>query len=136
MSESADPVARAFVDAINQHDVDALCELMAPEHRFTDSLGFVVEGREKMRAAWMGYFAMIPDYALAIEEVHCGGSVVVMLGEARGTYAPGGNLQPENRWKTPVALRARIEAGKVAEWRVYSDNEPIRQCMARGKERK
>ncbi len=131
MSESAEAVARAFVDAINGHDVEAICALMTPEHRFIDSLGNVVEGREKMRAAWKGYFGMVPDYTIAIEEVHGDASIVVMFGQAGGTYAPSGELQPENRWKTPAAFRARIEAGKVAEWRVYADNEPIRQLMVR-----
>jgi hypothetical protein len=26
-----------------------------------------------------------------------------------------------------------VEKGKVAEWRVFADNEPIRRCMATGK---
>jgi hypothetical protein len=56
--------------------------------------------------------------------------VVVILGEAGGTYAPGSQLLPENRWKTPVALLARVEDMKVAEWRAYADNEPMRRLMA------
>lgn len=59
------------------------------------------------------------------------GPIVVMLGVAQGTYAPHSELKAEDRWSTPAALRALIEDGKVAEWRVYCDNEPIRQCMAR-----
>ena len=133
MSESAEAVARAFAEAINRHDVDALCNLMTPQHRFVDSMGNVAEGREKMRAAWKGYFGIVPDYMIAIDESYGAGQVVVMLGEARGTYAPDGKLKPENRWKTPAVFRARIEEGKVAEWQVYADNEPIRQCMARSK---
>ena len=35
----------------------------------------------------------------------------------------------ENRWKTPVALRAAVEDGLIAEWQVYADNEPIREKM-------
>jgi hypothetical protein len=135
----------------------ALAELTAPGHRFIDSLGAVVEGREKMRAGWAGYFRMVPDYSIAVEETYCerkGGNadpstasatadsaqddsfflysapeVVVMLGVAQGTSAPDGLLRTENRWKTPVALRALIEDGKVAEWRVYADNEPLRRLM-------
>jgi hypothetical protein len=72
-----------------------------------------------------GIFRMVPDYTISIEEVYEDGFVVVMLGEARGTYAPDGKLQPENRWRTPAAFRALIDAGKVAEWRVYADNEPF-----------
>jgi ketosteroid isomerase-like protein len=68
MEISAENVARAFVRAINRQDVEGLAELMAPEHRFVDSLDNVVEGREKMRAAWSGYFRMVPDYSIAIEE--------------------------------------------------------------------
>jgi hypothetical protein len=30
---------------------------------------------------------------------------------------------------TPAAFRALIEDGKVAEWRVYADNEPLRRLM-------
>jgi ketosteroid isomerase-like protein len=121
------------VNAINRQDIDALMEMMTPEHRFVDSLGSVVEGREKMRAGWRAYFDMVPDYKIAVEETYRDGSVVVMLGEARGTFAPDGKMRAENRWKTPAAFRALVEKGKVAEWRVFADNEPIRRCMATGK---
>jgi hypothetical protein len=72
---------------------------------------------------------MVPDYSIAIDETYGDGSVVVMLGVAHGTYTADGNLRDENRWQTPAAFRAFIEDGKVAEWRVYCDNEPMRQKM-------
>jgi hypothetical protein len=57
-----------------------------------------------------------------------------MLGVARGTYSPDGQLRAENRWETPAAWRALVEYGPaedglVAEWRVYADNEPMRRLM-------
>jgi len=131
MNDPLESVAHAFVRAINRQNVDALAELMTPEHRFVDSLGSVTEGREKMRVAWAKYFRMVPDFTVAIEETFCDGPVVAMLGMAQGTYAPDGQLKPENRWTTPAAFRAFIQEQKVAEWRVYSDNEPIRQRMAK-----
>jgi uncharacterized protein (TIGR02246 family) len=132
MSDSPIAVAQAFVRAINRQDVEALASLMTADHRFIDSLGNLVEGREKMRAGWAGYFRMVPDYAIEIEETYCDGPVVVMLGTARGTYSADGSLKEENRWQTPAAFRAYIEKDKVAEWRVYCDNEPIRQRMGKG----
>ena len=129
MSDSAESVAQAFVRAINRQDVEALAELMTAGHRFIDGMGNLVEGREKMRAAWAGYFRMVPDYSIAVEETYCDGAVVAMLGVAEGTYAPDGILKLENRWKTPAAWRALIEDDKVAEWRVYADNEPMRRLM-------
>jgi ketosteroid isomerase-like protein len=131
MSESPITVAQAFVRAINRQSVEAIADLMTEDHRFIDSLGNRVEGREKMRAGWSGYFRIVPDYIIAIEETHCDGSVVVVFGMARGTYSPDGSINEENRWQAPAAFRAFIEGNKVAEWRVYCDNEPIRQKMAK-----
>jgi limonene-1,2-epoxide hydrolase len=129
MDNSAETVAKAFVRAINRQDVEGLVALMASEHRFVDSLGNVVEGREKMRAGWTAYFRMVPDYSIAVDESFCDGPVVLLLGFAEGTYAPAGEPKLENRWKTPAAIRVQVEHGLVTEWRVYADNEPIRRLM-------
>src|SRR6266568_6987489 len=131
-ASSPESVAHAFLRAINRQDVDALVALMSPAHRLVDSLGNVVEDREKLREGWAAYFRMVPDYAVAIEETYPSGPVVVMLGVAQGTFTRNGTLHPENRWQTPVAVRALVEDGLVAEWRVYADNEPIRKVIATG----
>jgi hypothetical protein len=146
IGHSAESVAQAFLRAINRQDVDRLAELMSPAHRFIDSLGNIVEGREKMRGGWAAYFRMVPDYSVAIEEFYPGGAptdrsssveggdpVVVMIGMASGTLTRDGKLKPEDRWQTPIAIRASIDDGLVAEWRVYADNEPIRKLMAKEK---
>ncbi len=136
MSEFAEAVAQAFVRAINRQDVEELAELMTEEHRFIDALGNVVAGRDRMRAAWKSYFGMVPDYTIAVEETYCDGPIVVQLGSAQGTYAGGRGTTAENRWETPVALRAFVDEGQVAEWRVYADNEPMRRLMARAGQRR
>ncbi len=125
-------VARAFVDRINAQDVGGLFALMTADHRFVDSLGNVVEGREAMKAGWTAYFGMVPDYKLTAEQWLADGLTVVLLGTASGTYSPDGSLDPKHRWSTPVACRATVHANLVAEWRVYADNEPIRQLMRGG----
>jgi len=131
MSELSIVVAQQFVRAINRQDVDAIAGLMTEGHRFIDSLGNTVTGSAAMRAGWAGYFRMVPDYSIAVEEAYSDGPVAILLGTAQGTYLAGGELKPENRWSTPVAIRAFVEDGKVAEWRVYADNEPIRKLMAK-----
>ena len=78
---------------------------------------------------------MIPDYTIAVDERFVDGPVVVLFGTGQGTYAGGGGTPEENRWSTPVALRALVENGKVAEWRVYADNEPLRQLMAASRQK-
>jgi ketosteroid isomerase-like protein len=128
---SPQSVTNAFLRALNRQDVDGMCALMSPGHRLVDSMGTLIEGREKMRAGWPAYFKMVPDYTLAIEETYVNGPVVLLFGQAQGTYTKTGKLDPENRWHTPIALRAFVEDGLIAEWRIYADNEPIRKLMAK-----
>jgi hypothetical protein len=34
-----------------------------------------------------------------------------------------------NRWRTPAAVRGLVADGKVAEWTIFADNEPIRKLI-------
>lgn len=129
MQDSAEVSAKAFIAAINRQDVEGLCSLTTENHRFVDSLGGETAGRETMRAAWLAYFELVPDYTIHVEETYRDGPVVVMLGAVQGTLAQEGQVKPENFWTTPAAIRARVENSQVAEWRVYADNEPIREKM-------
>jgi len=134
MPQTPEAVALAFVSADNRHDVAELARLMTGAHRFIDSLGNIVQGNDKMRAGWAGYFRIVPDYTVFVNETFSDGSTVVIFGLARGTYSEDGKtLLPKNVWQTPIALRAQIEEGNVAEWRVYADNEPIRRLMNQSK---
>ena len=123
-------VVLRFVAAVNAHDLAGIAALMTDDHRFVDSLGAVVGGAAQMREGWQAYFQMVPDYQIDVRETCFNGAVVVLLGAARGTYAPVGPQRPENQWETPSAWRAVVKGDRVAEWQVYADNEPIRQRIA------
>jgi len=122
-------VAQQFVDRINAHDVDGMLALMTSDHRMLDSLGNLMVGRDTMRSAWQGYFAMVPDYKISIDMTFAEGDDAILCGVAGGTYAPSGKMDPSNAWRTPVALRAKIRTDLVEERRIYADNEPIREKM-------
>ena len=49
-----------------------------------------------------------------------------MFGTAGGTIA-------EHAWEKPDAWRAVIENGLVKEWRVYADNKPVYDILAKSK---
>jgi hypothetical protein len=105
---------------------------MTSDHRFIDSLGDVVEGRDAMREGWKAYFAVVPDYKLEISHGFVatdGATEVMLVGLASGSYQSKGIRRPNSSWSTPAALRAAVRNDKVAEWQVYADNEPIRQQM-------
>jgi len=129
---SPQKVAEQFVTAINAHDVERLASLMTSDHRFIDSLGAVVEGRDSMRDGWKFYFAMVSDYHLEINRcfnAETAKDETMLAGIASGSCWSDGLKQPNSGWSTPVALRAVVRDGQIAEWQVYADNEPIRQQM-------
>lgn len=122
-----------FIDLINHRDADKLAELMTEDHVFVDSLGHSVRGREKMQAAWRGYFAFCPDYWVSHEEIVQHGNLVAIFGSAGGTIAANRKLPPENKWRTPAAWRAVVEGRLVKEWQVYADNKPVYDMIAKSR---
>ena len=120
-------VARDFADRNNAHDTQGLIALMSADHVLIDSLGNKVT-RPAIETGWAAYFAMVPDYWIRIDRAMAEGEVVALFGSAGGTYVPkGGEPKPENRWDTPAAWFATVREGKISQWRVYCDNEPIRE---------
>jgi ketosteroid isomerase-like protein len=120
-----------FLQLINERNVDRLVAMMTEDHVFTDSLGNTVRGRESMRAAWRGYYGLCPDYWISHEAIFQNGSAVAVFGAAGGIIAANGTLPPENKWRTPAAWLARVEGALVKEWRVYADNKPVYDILAK-----
>ena len=118
-----------FEHAINSRNPNAICSLMAGDGEFIDSLGNRIQGTEKLRAAWVGYFKMVPDYSISHSEIFAQGNTVAVFGSAQGTFSKDGQLAKENFWRTPAAWRAVVKDGKIVLWQVYADNEPIRAIM-------
>ncbi len=114
---NSEEVFISFVAAINRHDVPTPKTLMTSDHVFIDSLGHQAEGAALMDAGWRGYFAMCPDYWIRTD-------IVMAEGEA------GGSIDGVE-WKTPAAWKAVIREGRVAEWRVFADNKPVYEILAR-----
>jgi len=132
-NEPAVDTVLKFMTCINQHDVDTLAGYLSEDHIFIDSLGQSVGGREKMRSGWRAYVAFCPDYWVSHEEVFPSGKLVAVFGAAGGTIAAAGKLPPENKWRTSAAWLAIVEGGLVKEWRVYADNKPVYDILARSK---
>ena len=117
-------IFRQFVTAINSHNVKALTVLMTTDHVFVDSAGNSTRNATSMEVGWRGYFAMCPDYWIQADHVLAEGDEVLAAGEAGGTI-------DGVSWRTPAAWKAVIRDGKVAEWRVFADNKPVYEILAR-----
>jgi len=121
--DSAD-IFMQFVSAINNHDVQSLTALMTTDHVFVDSVGNRAHSAESMESGWRGYFAMCPDYWIHTDYVMMEDGVVLAGGEGGGTI-------DGVSWRTPAAWKAVIRDGKVMEWRVFADNKPVYEILAR-----
>ena len=104
-------VVRAFHDAINARDLDAVAALMTDDHRFVDSEGAVVDGKDACTDAWRGFFAAFPDYRNVFDDVRSPApGVVEVTGRSECSVAA---LDGPARW------RAVVRDHEVAEWSVF-----------------
>jgi len=117
-------ILERWLTAINRHDVTVLATLMAPAFVFVDSLGGEVQGVAKMTAGWQAYFAMCPDYWVRADHVMGDGPTLLLAGEAGGTI-------DGIPWKIPSAWSAVIRHGRIWEWRVFADNKPVYEILAK-----
>jgi limonene-1,2-epoxide hydrolase len=122
-------VVRAFVEAINRHDVAALAALMTADHAFVDAAGAVFTGRDAMTDGWRGYLAWFPDYQIEPETWFADGPTVAFFGRARGTFAVDGVPRLDRRWDLPAAWLAVVRGDLVAEWRVFCDTKTVFELM-------
>ena len=128
-SDNPIQVVLQFEELINSRNAEAIAAFMTADGAFLDSLGNRIQGAEKLRSAWAGYFKIVPGYSISHSEIFADGCTVAVFGSAQGTFSKDGQLDEGNFWKTPAAWRAVVKDGKIAVWQVYADNEPIRAIM-------
>ena len=93
---------------------------MSDDHKFIDSQGNEAVGKETMRAGWIGYFQLFPDYKLEVTDIFVQDDTVGAFGFASGTFQ-GLNDQKENYWRLPASWKAIIKNEKIQVWQIYAD---------------
>ena len=72
----------------------------------------------------------VPDYRISREDIFHNGDTVD-CSAALGTIRVNGELLPENTWQIPAAWRAVVRDSLIREWRVYTDNKPVYDILAK-----
>lgn len=120
-------IVLAFVNAINDHDVDKICELMTDDHIFIDGSGGQHTGKTGMKEGWQNYYQLFPDYNIQITDVIEDNSIIGLFGYASGSYK---NINIEtNFWKTPAAWKAIVKNKKIMHWQVYCDYTQLMEIV-------
>lgn len=122
-----------FTDAINQHDIDKIYSLMTDDHKFIDSLGNEVIGRDKMKSGWAKYFELFPDYKIEIIDIFENGNTIALFGFASGTYKGLKTEKKENFWQLPAAWKAMVKNDKIKLWQVYADTKTVFNVIDKNK---
>lgn len=122
-----------FIEAINNANLDKMYDLMTIDHVFIDSQDNRTIGKDKMRQAWMGYFALFPDYKIEINEILENDNFIGMFGYASGTYLNIINEDMSNYWRIPAAWRAIVKDNHIELWQVYADNLIVMDIINRNK---
>jgi len=118
-------VINNFVAAINSHSVSDIISLMTDDHKFIDSFGIELTGKDKLKRAWIEYFRLFPDYKMVIEEILVNKNNAALIGYSYGTYSKDGKLKPENKWEVAAAWFTTVKDKKIKAWRIYADLTPI-----------
>lgn len=121
-----------FVDAINSRDVDKICSLMTDDHRFIDSQGNEITGKDTMRQGWKMYFEWFPDYKIEVSEMFVRDDTVAAFGYAGGSFH-GLKERKDLSWRLPASWKAKVVNGKVAVWQVYADTKIPYEIISKGK---
>ena len=112
MSDADTSIVQSFNAAINGRDVAGLTALMSDSHRFIDTAGTTVDGKQQCTEAWRQFFAAFPDYRNVFSAVESKpGGVVEIVGYSECSVP---ELAGPARW------RAVVDRGLVTEWRVFA----------------
>lgn len=72
---------------------------------------------------------MVPGSWIKVDTILQEDGTVAVFGRAGGTYAGRIPEGQSGRWEVPAARLAAVRDGRVAMWRVYANDLPMRQLM-------
>ena len=125
-------VRRFYEEVINQANLDAIEELMDPEHQDHGEVLFgSVHGRDAIRDGIRAFTTVVPDYHVAVQDMVAEGDMVGVLGVMGGTQRgdllgiPATNRQLS--WNGIAMFR--VANGKIVERWFNADSLSILQQL-------
>ena len=130
-SKTAIEVVMDFIQAINDHNVDQIYNLMPDDHIFIDGAGTRHEGKAGMKEGWQAYYDMFPDYKVEITDIIENDTIVGLFGFANATYKNIKDESNSNFWRIPAAWKGIVKNNKIKHWQVYCDYTDLHKIIER-----
>lgn len=111
-----------YIERINAHDAEGLSELASSDLRFVDARG---EEFHLTSEGWGSYFEGVPDYHIDVDQILAADEFVAVFGSAKGTTKGPGTRGGRKEWEVPAAWKAVVRDGKLVEWHVFCDTQPM-----------
>ncbi len=130
MTASTRAAVQRYLDALNDHDVDAIAACVTEDfdNEHTSSLGHGLQGREAYRARLAGFLAEFADLHYDVEEL------IVEGAHAAAAYRMTFDWLGEPSARKPVAIRGmfrfRVADGLIAHRVDYWDSAEFRRQVA------
>jgi ketosteroid isomerase-like protein len=127
--ESNKDIAIKFIEAINNHNVDEIVDLMSEDHLFIDAYGDKYIGKKGMKEGWQRYYELFPDYRVEISEIIESDSLIGLFGYASGTYKNIKDESNSNFWKTSASWKSVVKNKKIKHWQIYCDYSKLSKII-------
>jgi ketosteroid isomerase-like protein len=121
MSQENVELYRRCIDAFNRRDLDAFLALMDEDVEAASRLAAIegrLKGHDGMRRWWTSWFAVWPDYRLAILELREREDVTLAALRGQGHAAASDVPFEDMVWQL-----ARWRGGKCVLWHVFTDRD-------------
>lgn len=107
-------IAKAYTAAWNSGSPEAVAGFYAKDGRIVINRGEPWEGRRRVAEMAAGFFADVPDLALACDKVRCAGDHVVYLWTFTGTHSATKNplrVSGWEEWDLDADLKVKASRG-------------------------
>jgi ketosteroid isomerase-like protein len=123
MAPSGADAVRAFIDAFNAEDLDALVAVLDPEVEIQTSRGIVIGHDEARRWATRNPAGELHQH-LVLDDVRDEGAHVVAQVRRRWAWREEAEVAHEQE----LAVVATMRGGRIARWQPFEDLDQARQA--------
>lgn len=130
MQRDAKELAKAYIQALDQHDFDKLCQVTTSTYSFkANDLELPLGDLEKHREVWMNWWKKAPDVRSKPLKIIHENDELALLMEVSGNEVVTTHGTIHQAWSMVVAIFCKISDGKISQWHEFFDPTPFQKII-------